>query len=374
MQEAAEIGIEQQAVVDGAGRNRAADFVVLPDAPGLGDIAALGGIDGVQVPDALAVFGILAIGDEYFVFPDHGRGDHFVARLGPHGILGIHVELPQLLAGFGFVAADVSVAFAHDHLHHVADLPHRRRRPLPVQDALAHIVHFPNLLARLLIERDHRRRPRRRNVHVALVLPIRRPREQQVAVGNRRRVRHVVRRRSHFLDHVVLPDRLRPAVTIAVRVETRHFAAVGDVVQPIAFHQRRRAHPLERPVQRAPRGQLRVSLLPQEFAVRFAEAHQHTAVARLLRIAHQFVVRPGVNLPARHHRIAVALRTELRHPLHVLLGLQIPRRGNALHHREHVTVGRAAPHGPVARAWIGREQQPQRQRQTDQSEQYGAFH
>src|ERR1039458_9901874 len=43
MQEPADIRIEPQPVVNGAGRSRAADCVVMPGAPGFGDIAALGG-------------------------------------------------------------------------------------------------------------------------------------------------------------------------------------------------------------------------------------------------------------------------------------------------------------------------------------------
>ena len=60
--------------------------------------------------------------------------------------------------------------------------------------------------------------------------------------------------------------------------------------------------------------------------VDFAERHQHAAIAGLLRIAHRFVVRADEHDAAGDDRIAVALRSERRHPLDVLAGLDVPRR------------------------------------------------
>src|SRR5690348_4828330 len=59
--------------------------------------------------------------------------------------------------------------------------------------------------------------------------------------------------------------------------------------------------------------------------------------------------------PARDDRVAVALRSELRDPLDVLLRLDVPLDREALHVRDHVAIGRAAPHRPVAAARIGRD-------------------
>ena len=71
---------------------------------------------------------------------------------------------------------------------------------------------------------------------MTLILAVGGAREQQVAVGNRRRVRHVVRRRSNFLDHVVFPVDLGAAVAVAVRIQADDLAAVRDVIQPVSFY------------------------------------------------------------------------------------------------------------------------------------------
>ena len=71
---------------------------------------------------------------------------------------------------------------------------------------------------------------------------------------------------------------------------------------------------------------------------------------RLLRIAQRFVVGADEHHAAGDDRVAVALRAELGHPLDVLLGLDVPLGRQALHVRDHVAVGRAAPHRPVAGA------------------------
>ena len=63
VEEAAEVGDVDQAVGDRRRRDRAADLVEVEDQAGLGDVAALGRVDGVEVADAFAVLGILAVGD-----------------------------------------------------------------------------------------------------------------------------------------------------------------------------------------------------------------------------------------------------------------------------------------------------------------------
>src|SRR6185369_13020512 len=70
--------------------------------------------------------------------------------------------------------------------------------------------------------------------------------------------------------------------------------------------------------------------------------------------AHRFVVRADEHHPARDHWIPVALRSELGDPLDVLLRLDVPLGGQPLHVRDHVAVGRAAPHRPDAGAGITR--------------------
>ncbi len=93
-----------------------------------------------------------------------------------------------------------------------------------------------------------------------------------------------------------------------------------------SIDERRRRDALERPVVGAARRQLLERRLPHELAVRLAERHQHAAIARLLRIAHRFVVRADEHDAAGDDRIAVALRSERRDPLDVLAGLDVPRR------------------------------------------------
>ena len=98
VQEAAEVGEVDQAVLDRRGGDRAADLVEVPELPALRDVAALGGVDRVGVADAFAVLRILAVRDVDDVLEDDRRADHFVARLRPHRVLGVGVELPELLA------------------------------------------------------------------------------------------------------------------------------------------------------------------------------------------------------------------------------------------------------------------------------------
>ena len=148
------------------------------------------------------------------------------------------------------------------------------------------------------------------------------------------------------LDAVVL------VVAEALDVDAEHHAAIAHVVQPLADHQRRRRHALERPVVGAARFELRVRVLPQELAGRLAERHQHAAIAGLLRVAHQLVVGAHEHHAARHDGVAVALRAEVGHPLHVLLGLHVPVDGQPLHRRHHVAVWACRPTWASRRRWV----------------------
>ena len=212
-----------------------------------------------------------------------GVRDHLVARLRPDRVLRVGVELPELLAGRRFVAAHPAVALRADHLIDAADLADRRRRPLAVQDAILDRVVFPHQLAGVLVDGDDRRRLRRRDVDVALVLAVRRADEDQVAEDHRRRVRHVVRVRADLLHHVERPDHVGVvragqllvgdravvlAVAEAVDVEAPDHAAVARCNRGGALDQRRGGDALVRPVVGAARRQLLVRLLPEELAGR----------------------------------------------------------------------------------------------------------
>ena len=81
-----------------------------------GDVAALGGVDGVKVADAFAVLGVLAVGDVHAILEDHRRGNQLVARPRPDRILRVGVELPELLARLRLVPAHPAVALRGDDL------------------------------------------------------------------------------------------------------------------------------------------------------------------------------------------------------------------------------------------------------------------
>ena len=201
---------------------------------------------------------------------------------------------------------------------------------------------------------------------MALVLPVRRHHVDQVAVDDRRRVRQVVREGADLLHHVELPEDVgvglgrellvghRAVVLVAVAealgVEAHHLAAVADVVDLVALDQRRAGDALERPVVDAAGGDLLVGDLPQELAGVLLEGHQHAAIADLLLVAQQLVVGADEDLAAGDGGVAVGLRAEVRDPLHVGLGLDVPLVGQALRRRDHVAGRRAAPHRPVGGA------------------------
>ena len=63
VEEPAEVGDVDEAVGDRRRRDRPADLVEVPDPAALGDVAALGRVDRVEVADALAVLRVLPVGD-----------------------------------------------------------------------------------------------------------------------------------------------------------------------------------------------------------------------------------------------------------------------------------------------------------------------
>src|ERR1035437_7390233 len=180
----------------------------MPEPAAGGDVAPLRRVDGIEVPGALAALGVLAVGDEDLVLPDHRRGDDLVARLGPDRILGIGVELPQLLAGERLITAHPAIAFTNHRLHYAADGAHRRRGPLPVQDSIAGVTHLPRQLAGVLIDRDHGWRLGSGYAFVVLIPAVGGADENQAAIGRRRGSRLIVRRHAELLDHVERPDDL----------------------------------------------------------------------------------------------------------------------------------------------------------------------
>ena len=175
--------------------------------PGLGDVAALGAVDRVDVADAFAVLRILPVRDVDDVVDDHRRADHFVAGLRPHRVLRVGVELPQLLAA----TALRSRAPSRRPARAPPAARRRCRRPPASTTGRAGSCRRPSCLPTRSLPvsismRDDRRRLRRRHVDVAFVLAVAGAAVEQVAVGDRRPVGEVVRERAHLLDHVERPD------------------------------------------------------------------------------------------------------------------------------------------------------------------------
>src|SRR5262249_9178537 len=267
MNKPAEVRIEDHPIGYRSGRNRPANLVVVPDPPALGYVAAFGTIDAVQVSDAFTMFRVLAVGDIHFVVIDHRCADQLVASLWPHRVFRIAVELPELLSGQRVVTAHPAIALSMNDLNHVADLAHRRGRPLAVQNAIKHRIVFPGQLASIFIKGNQRWGFWRRNVDVALILPVRGANVYQIAVYHRGTIRHVVRLRADLLHHVELPDYIGVVlarqlllfvgpivlpITKTLRVQAINLAAVRHVIEPVALYQRRGTDALIRPVVHAP--------------------------------------------------------------------------------------------------------------------------
>ena len=122
VQEAGQVGGVDDAVVDGHGGDGAVEVVAaaVPDHALAGDVAVLGGVDGPEVADALAVLRVLAHADVDLVLPDHGVRDDLVggAAAAQHVLRArrVGVELPEELARLGLEAVEPAVAAGEDDL------------------------------------------------------------------------------------------------------------------------------------------------------------------------------------------------------------------------------------------------------------------
>ena len=112
------------------------------------------------------------------------------------------------------------------------------------------------------------------------------------------------------------------AVEEALDVEGHQLAAIGDVVEAIAFDGRGRAHSLQREVEGL--FELGVGRLPEERAVGGAKRHQHAAIVGDRGVARLRVVGADEDLAAGHHRTAVGVGPQLGDPADVLAGARIP--------------------------------------------------
>ena len=299
----------------------------MPDGAVLGDVAALGGVDRIEVADAFPVLGILPDADVDPIVVDHRSGDEIVARAHaaerPLGVFRIAVEPPELFAGLGLERIEDAVTAREDHLRNPADNTVGRVRPGAVEDLRARSGAFPNQLAGVLVDRDEARRQRRRDGDVPFVDSVAGNGEDQVADDERATDRQVVGEDVELTDHVELPDYvfvdvagvllvLVRAVVLAVAeslgVRGDQLGFIGDVVEPVSLDIGRRAHTLKRPVVNPAGGQLVVGGLPEELAGLGVERHHVAAIAGEVRVAQAFVVGAGEQLAAGDHRAAVALR------------------------------------------------------------------
>src|SRR5690606_26225034 len=200
--------------------------------------------------------------------------------------------------------------------------------------------------------------------------------KEQIANRRDRATAHVVLGDAQLFHHVVDPDdvgfvggfrhfagegAIVFAVVEALSIQALHFATAGDEPQAFAFHQRRAADALQRPVVHAAGGQLFAAVLPEELAVALAEGQQ-AAQVDVGRVALQpaaAVIGAHVNLAAGDHRVAVGLRAQPRNPLDVFTGTShpfagfvveladVPRLGQVLHRGSVVAGRRATPLGPI---------------------------
>ena len=211
---------------------------------------------------------------------------------------------------------------------------------------------------------------------MALVMPVRSVHEDEVSVGDRVRVRHVVGEGAEFLHHVEPPDdvpvgrglprlvghRSIVAVGHAMDIEGQQFAPVRHVVEAVPLHQRRRADSLVRPVVHPAGDELVGDHLPEELSGHGVEGEEDSLVAHDLLVVEGFVVGTDEDPASRHHRVPIGLRTERRHPAHVVAAVHVPlggEPGGAV--GDHVPVRSSAPHRPVLGARAGRAGQEEHQ-------------
>ena len=320
-------------------------------------------VDRVQVADAFAVLGILTVGDVDDVLDDDRRRDHFVARLRPDGVLRIGVELPEFLAGLRLVAAHPPVALAVDHLH-ARRRSCRRQASTTGRAGSCRRATRPPTRACLSSRSTAmmRRRLRRRDVDVALVLAVARRDVEHVVVRDRRRVGEVVRKRADFLHHVERPEHvgvvLAGQLLVLERARRSRCRGSPGCRRPA----RRRGSTRNTRRRRSTSGDDAMpwngqSLARPDESFSNVACHMNSPVASRnaistprspgcfgSRSASLFV--PTSTTPLRDHGIAVALRSQRSDPFDVLAGLDVPRRRQPRRVGHHVPIGRAAPHRP----------------------------
>ncbi len=349
VQEAREVRHVGDPVLDGSGRDRAAEVVTaaVPHLSLLGHVTAQARVDRPEVPHSLAVLRVLAHPDvDLVIEDDRARDDVVLGAAAAQGVdrtLGVGVELPEERTRLGLEAVDPAVAASEHHLRPALGHPEGRVRPVAVDDLLAREVALPDQLARVLVQGDEARGLWRRDVDVALVDAVAGGHVDDVAHHHRGARGQVVGKHVELPHQVELPDHVgvRLALVLlggdpfvlstleAVGAEADDVRLVRGVPEPLALHEGGGAHALLRPVVHAAGGQLVGGHLPEELTIGGRERHHDALVAFDLRVALPLVVGPDEHLSVRHHRTGVALGAGGLRPLHVHPGLHVPLRWEA---------------------------------------------
>ena len=314
------------------------------------------------------MLGVLAHRDVDEPVVNHWRADEMVSvSASAEGVLRlfrIAVKLPEQL-GLAVLAAGVeriepAVAAAEEHLGYAAEFGVGRARPLAVEHVGTRRAVGPEHRAVALVEAEETRGLGVREIQMAFIDAIARVHEQEVAGTRHTAGAHVVLRDAELLHHVEHPDdvglvlpllllsREGPVVlpvAKALGVEALHLAAAGDIPEPVAFHERRAADALQRPVVHPAGGEFLTRVLPEERAVGRVKGEQAAEVGgRGIPLQPALaVVGADERLAVGDHRIPVRLAAERRHPGDVLRGLRIPRAGVG------VELARSPLHGEVLR-------------------------
>jgi hypothetical protein len=158
-------------------------------------------------------------------------------------------------------------------------------------------------------------------------------------------------------------------------IEGQQFAPVRHVIEAVPLHERRRADPLVRPVVHPAGDELVRNHLPEELSRRGIEGEEDSLVAHDFLVVESLVVGADEDPASRHHRVPVGLRTERRHPTHVVAAVHVPfggEPGGAV--GDHVPVRSSTPHRPVLGACADGGQEEQKESRRDDLPPFPALH
>ena len=306
---------------------------------------------------------------------NHGCADEMVSvSTSAEGVLRrfwIAVKLPEQLGpgwprrGWIILATGVeriepAVAAAEEHLRHATEFGVGRARPLAVEHVGARRAVGPEHLPVSLVEAEEARGVWVWKVEMSLIHAVAGDDEQVVARARHAAGAHVVLRNAELLHHVEYPDDISLVLPLlplaaegpivlpvakALGVEALHLAAAGDIPEPVAFHERRAADALQRPVVHPAGGEFLTRVLPEKRAVGRVKGEQAAEVGgRGIPLQPALaVVGADERLAVGDDGIAIRLAAERRGPGDVLRGRRIPRAAVG------IELARSPLHGEVLR-------------------------